>query len=147
MDIVTKAYVDQMSTGMNWLSHKPALRKDCEVQVEEDGHGNYTAHEMIDGKKVPIELPEPPKCPEDVTAWSNALSDEQLRAILEVYFDKWCFETGSEYDSAVFEAIDKVFKARQYYPTAQSGDAFYDPSDGKSRIFDGKSWIEVSSSV
>ncbi len=61
---------------------------------------------------TPIHVYAPPK-DEDLDEWSLGLDDTQLEAALQIYFDRWTFQSGEQCDRDALDALHRERARRQ----------------------------------
>ncbi len=78
------------------------------INVTVVGDGFYLAREA-DGE--PLYVPSPAEG-ESLHHWSMQLEDTELEAALQIYWDRWNFQSGEQCDRLAFEALDQERKRR-----------------------------------
>ena len=73
-----------------------------EVTVQVMGNGFYIAREK-DGE--PIFVPSPATF-DDIHDWILNLDDTELEAALQMYYDRWTFQSGQKDDRMALEALE-----------------------------------------
>lgn len=83
------------------------------VMVERLGKSWYMAYKLDkQNKKAPIHVPScySARGAED---WAKHLDDSQLEAAVQMYFDRWTFDTGNAWDRECFDVLQEERLRRQ----------------------------------
>lgn len=72
-----------------------------QVRVSVLGDGAY----FCTTNNEPLHVPSPEDF-KDLHAWTMDLTDPELEAALQIYYDRWMFQSGADCDRLAFEAIE-----------------------------------------
>ena len=79
------------------------------ISVTVVGDGFYLAREA-DGE--PIYVPSPAS-DQDLHEWTLSLEDTELEAAVQIYYDRWTFQSGEKCDKDALEALEHERNRRQ----------------------------------
>ena len=145
----TTLYVDAVSSGMNWIKPVPdkSLPIITEVAVKHLGGYQYECIAKTSNMgDFPVEVPYPPTNPsQSLYQWAYALSDAEILAGAQVFYDIWTWHDSSERYRVLMDTFDRVVKVKlSRSPTPfLVGDTRFDSNTGKIYTYDGVQWILV----
>ena len=78
-----------------------------DITVEDlDADGCYIASRRVGNEKIPVVItPAPTESNKKLVAWAHELDDSQLEAAIQIYYDQWNFDTGSDTNRAIFDYL------------------------------------------
>jgi len=83
--------------------------------------------------------------PENLRSWFNSLTDSQIEAGIQIFYDRWNFCTGSSHDKRMCEIFQTEKNRRLASRVPNVGDVSCSPDNGM-KVFDGARWIEIATS-
>jgi hypothetical protein len=81
------------------------------ITVTVVGDGFYIAHEA-DGASLYVPAPVSSDNITQLHRWAMDLDDTQLEAAVQMYWDRWMFQSGDECDKLSYKALDVERKRR-----------------------------------
>ena len=78
-------------------------------------------------------------------SWFNSLTDSQIEAGIQIFYDRWNFCTGSSHDKRMCEIFQTEKNRRLASRVPNVGDLSCSPDNGL-KVFDGSRWIEIATS-
>lgn len=78
-------------------------------------------------------------------SWFNTLTDSQIEAGIQIFYDRWNFCTGSSHDKRMCEIFQTEKNRRLAARVPKIGDVSCSPDNGM-KVFDGTRWIEIATS-
>lgn len=82
-----------------------------DVDVEETGD-DYIAYRKTPKGKEPFSYPEH-RNGEHLDQWVKKLSDSQLEAAIQIYYDRWAFGSGEAIEKIYFDSLDSERSRRR----------------------------------
>jgi hypothetical protein len=150
--VTTKDYVDALAGGMNWIEPLPDKSQPIvtEVVVKHLGGYNYECVAKTSNMgEFPVEVPYPKTFPTNALySWAYQLSDVEILAGAQVFFDIWTWHDSSERYRELMDIFASVAKAKlSKSPNPyHAGDSRYDPNDDNVYCYDGSQWIQIGGS-
>jgi hypothetical protein len=147
--MTTKSYVDALAQGMNWVM--PVMDKSqpivTEVVVKHLGGYEYECIAKTSNMgEFPVEVPTPAvNIGQSLYTWAYELSDAEILAGAQVFFDIWAWHDSSEYYRELMDIFARIAKAklsRDPNPH-KTGDARYDPNEEAVYCYDGMRWVKM----
>jgi hypothetical protein len=142
-----------MSSGMNWIEPMPdkSLPIITEVVVKHlEGYQYECVAKTSNMDDFSVEVPYPPLNTNDVKgqslyAWAYDLSDAEILAGAQVFYDIWTWHDSSERYRELMDLFDRVAKSKlSRSPTPfHVGDTRFDPNTDKIYTYDGVQWILI----
>lgn len=85
-----------------------------DVTVEQTDNNSYTAYRKTPKGNEPVSYPEH-RNGERLEHWARKLSDSQLDAAIQIYYDRWAFGSGEAIDKIYFDSLDAERTRRRNY--------------------------------
>lgn len=85
-----------------------------DVTIEQTDSNSYTAYRKTPKGNEPVSYPEH-RNGERLEHWARKLSDSQLDAAIQIYYDRWAFGSGEAIDKIYFDSLDAERTRRRNY--------------------------------
>ena len=145
----TTLYVGAMATGMNWIEPVPdkSIPIVTEVVVKHiEGYRYECIAKTSNMGDFPVEVPYPPTNPvQAMYTWAYDLSDAEILAGAQVFYDIWTWHDSSERYRELMDLFGRVAKAKLSRSPSpfHVGDSRFDPNTSKMYTYDGLQWVLV----
>ena len=83
-----------------------------EVSIKHN-HGQWRAFIRTEAGEFELRIPWPPDDDGMMPSWVNVLDDEQLEALLQIFYDRWNWDTGSKRDKNIWMLLDNEKNRRK----------------------------------
>lgn len=131
---------------ITWPAQDPDALPWPDVETHET-NGSYEARIWISEKPSDVDIGfinYQHYSDENIKDWFTLLTDEQIEAGIQIYYDRWNFNTGSDHDKKMYGGFEEEKLRRLSIRRPHTGDLSCSP-DGKMKMFDGHDWLDMVS--